>query len=298
MRCSWHGSRETRLPPHDLVTLQRRKQKQLENRFNLNTVIVSMSSFLEMHDTEIDHGFLKSHSLHFASSEFNAINNFTACVANIYFIASLPRESCSPKFFFCSRFSGQSFHVFIYLFFLTCVTRHVQLIMHNLQQFNIQQLCLSTFIFLSPPWSSGQISCLQIQRPGFDSRSFQIFWEVVGLERGPPSLMGTIEELLGRKSRGSGLENREYGRADLSRWPRGILYPQKLALISPTAAVARSVQFARGVRQQLIFLCRNIFCNPFVPTNCMQLSPSKKIKLSLCLIVKHYAMRSYGGAYA
>jgi hypothetical protein len=34
----------------------------------------------------------------------------------------------------------------------------------------------------------------------------------VGLERGPLSLVSTIEELLGRKSSGSGLENREYGR--------------------------------------------------------------------------------------
>jgi hypothetical protein len=34
----------------------------------------------------------------------------------------------------------------------------------------------------------------------------------VGLERGPLNLVGTTEELLGRKSKGSGLENREYGR--------------------------------------------------------------------------------------
>jgi hypothetical protein len=32
----------------------------------------------------------------------------------------------------------------------------------------------------------------------------------------------------------SGLENREYGRGDPLRWPRSILYPQKLALTSPT----------------------------------------------------------------
>jgi hypothetical protein len=32
-----------------------------------------------------------------------------------------------------------------------------------------------------------------------DSRHYQIFWEVVGLERGPLSLMSTIEELLDRK---------------------------------------------------------------------------------------------------
>jgi hypothetical protein len=34
---------------------------------------------------------------------------------------------------------------------------------------------------------------------GFDSRRYQIFWEVVGLERGPLSLMRVIEELLERK---------------------------------------------------------------------------------------------------
>jgi hypothetical protein len=39
----------------------------------------------------------------------------------------------------------------------------------------------------------------------------------VGLERGPLSLVSTIEELLGRKSSGSGLEIREYGRRDSSR---------------------------------------------------------------------------------
>jgi hypothetical protein len=36
----------------------------------------------------------------------------------------------------------------------------------------------------------------------------------VGLERGPPSLVSTIEELLGRKNSGSGLENLYYGRRD------------------------------------------------------------------------------------
>jgi hypothetical protein len=38
---------------------------------------------------------------------------------------------------------------------------------------------------LGPPlWSGGQSSWLQIQRSGFDSRCYQIFWEVLGLERG------------------------------------------------------------------------------------------------------------------
>jgi hypothetical protein len=43
----------------------------------------------------------------------------------------------------------------------------------------------------------------------------------VGAERGPLSLVSTTEELLGRKDSGSGLENREYGRRDPSRRPRG-----------------------------------------------------------------------------
>jgi hypothetical protein len=84
----------------------------------------------------------------------------------------------------------------------------------------------------TPLWSSGQSYWLQIQRSGFDSRSYriQIFWAVVGLERGPLSLESTTEELLERRSSGSGPEIREYGSRVPSRWPRGILYPQKLAL--------------------------------------------------------------------
>jgi hypothetical protein len=61
-------------------------------------------------------------------------------------------------------------------------------------------------------WYSGKSSWLQIQRSGFDSRRYQIFWEVVGLERGPLSLVSTTEELLDRKISSSGLENLDYGR--------------------------------------------------------------------------------------
>jgi hypothetical protein len=78
-----------------------------------------------------------------------------------------------------------------------------------------------------PLWSSGQCSWLQIQRSGFDSRRYQIFWEVLGLEQGLLSLVSTTEELLEIKHCGSGLESREYGLSDPSRWPRGALYPQK-----------------------------------------------------------------------
>jgi hypothetical protein len=67
------------------------------------------------------------------------------------------------------------------------------------------------FCSLQPPlWSSGQSSCLQIQRSRFDSWRYQIFGEVVGLERGPLCLVITTEELLERKHSGSSLENRDY----------------------------------------------------------------------------------------
>jgi hypothetical protein len=80
--------------------------------------------------------------------------------------------------------------------------------------------------------------------PSFNSRRYQIFWEVVGLVRGPLRLVSITEELLGRKSSGSGLESPEYGRGDLLRWPRDTLYPQKLALISPICG-GRSVDIVR-----------------------------------------------------
>jgi hypothetical protein len=71
-------------------------------------------------------------------------------------------------------------------------------------------------------WSSGKSSWLQIRRsrvrfPGTTRK------KVVGLERGPLSLVSTSEELLGRNSSGSGLEIREYGHRDSSHWPRGTL---------------------------------------------------------------------------
>jgi hypothetical protein len=67
-------------------------------------------------------------------------------------------------------------------------------------------LCGTNWIYICyveesrpPLWSSGQISWLQIQRSGFDSRRYQIFWDAVGLERGQFSLVSPIEELLERK---------------------------------------------------------------------------------------------------
>jgi hypothetical protein len=75
-----------------------------------------------------------------------------------------------------------------------------------------------------PPWASGQSSWLQILRSRV---RFPALQKIVGLKRGPLSLVSTTEELLGSNNSGSGLENREYGRRDSSHWPRGTLYPKK-----------------------------------------------------------------------
>jgi hypothetical protein len=74
----------------------------------------------------------------------------------------------------------------------------------------------------------------------------------VGLERGPLSLVSTTEELLGKKSNGSYVENREYGCRDPSHWPRGTLYPQNSAVTSPTSG-GRSVGIVRSRTQTMEF---------------------------------------------
>jgi hypothetical protein len=53
-------------------------------------------------------------------------------------------------------------------------------------------------------------------------------------------------------SSGSGLENREYGRRDPSRSPRGTIYPQKLTLTFPTSS-GRSVGTVRSRTQTTEF---------------------------------------------
>jgi hypothetical protein len=107
-------------------------------------------------------------------------------------------------------------------------------------------------------WSSGHSSWLQMQTSEFESRRYQILWEVVGLERGPLSLVSTIEELFGWKSSGPGLEIREYGRRDKLCWPRDTPLPaEKLALTSPTRG-GRSVGivgFGLRPRSLLSFVC-------------------------------------------
>jgi hypothetical protein len=52
--------------------------------------------------------------------------------------------------------------------------------------------CFQHGMAVSVVWVPGYRS----RGPGFDSRHYQIFWEVLGLERGPISLVSAIEERL------------------------------------------------------------------------------------------------------
>jgi hypothetical protein len=79
----------------------------------------------------------------------------------------------------------------------------------------------------------------------FDSRRFQIFWEEAGLERGPLSLVRTTEELLEGKVAAPVLKPETNNRGNQLRRPRDTLYPQKLALTSPTSG-GRSVGIVRS----------------------------------------------------
>jgi hypothetical protein len=98
------------------------------------------------------------------------------------------------------------------------------------QRVTITSMCLYG---LTSVMSLYRLCCLVVRvpvyisgRPGFDSGHDKK--KVVGLERGPLSLVSATEELLGSNSSGCGIESREYGSRDSSRWPRGTLYPQKV----------------------------------------------------------------------
>jgi hypothetical protein len=77
----------------------------------------------------------------------------------------------------------------------------------------------------------------------------------VGLERGPLSLVSTIEELLGKKGSGCCLENREYCRRDPSRLPRGTLYPLKLELTSTSGGNSVGIVRLWTKATEVVCLC-------------------------------------------
>jgi hypothetical protein len=56
-----------------------------------------------------------------------------------------------------------------------------------------------------------RVSAYRSRGPEFDYRRYQILWEVVGLERGPLSLVSTIDRLCGLVVRIPGYKSRDPG---------------------------------------------------------------------------------------
>jgi hypothetical protein len=71
--------------------------------------------------------------------------------------------------------------------------------------------------------------------PGFYSRLYRIFWEVVGLKRGPLSLMRIIQELHEWKSSGSGYRRRRLTAVGVRRADHATPSIRKSLSISPTS---------------------------------------------------------------
>jgi hypothetical protein len=99
------------------------------------------------------------------------------------------------------------------------------------------------------------------------------------MERAPLSLVSTTEELLERKSSGSGLENRKYGRRDPSRRPRGTLYQQQLAITSPTCG-GRPIGI---VSSNVLFLLFILFPYPFLLYSSLLRAFPSRFSFFLCV---------------
>jgi hypothetical protein len=101
-------------------------------------------------------------------------------------------------------------------------------------------------------WCSGQSSWLQTQRSVFDSSSYQIFWVVLGLEQGPPSLVISI----GEKNREIEITIEITAVGDPPRWLRDT--PLSTKVVTNYAGKRRSLgrlYFARGLRPLSLFGC-------------------------------------------
>jgi hypothetical protein len=121
----------------------------------------------------------------------------------------------------------------------------------NMYTIRIERLC--GLIVRVPGYRSGGL--------GLDSWCYQIFWEIVGLEWGLLSLVSTTEELLGRDSSGSGLENQEYCHRVPLHWPCDTLYLQKLALTSPTSSGCSvgTVRSQTKSTEFVLFVCYELY---------------------------------------
>jgi hypothetical protein len=127
-------------------------------------------------------------------------------------------------------------------------------IMPGLQKRISRIKCDSTLLVNFSSW-------LQIQRPRVRFPALPDFLRSSG------SGTGYNWGATWRNSSGSGLENREYGRGDPLRWPRDILYPQKLTLTSPKSGCSSvgMVRLRTKATEFFFFFCSLIYGNKNEP---------------------------------
>jgi hypothetical protein len=131
---------------------------------------------------------VRSYTPHYCSFQVSNVLHSSrikvgACLPSLILRHALHSRPCSD------RISPRIPHMFVALFLLyISLVRSTHISAHY--QANV---CLCGLVVRVPDYRS--------RGAGFDSQRYQIFWEVVGLERGPLSLVRIIEELLERKVR-------------------------------------------------------------------------------------------------
>jgi hypothetical protein len=106
--------------------------------------------------------------------------------------------------------------------------------------------------FIYVMWSSGEGSWLQIQKSGFDPGATRCVEEYCVWNGVHSASWVQLRSYLEEKVAAPGLEIREYGCRDPTRWPRGTLCPQKLALTLSTSG-GRSIDIVRSRTQATEF---------------------------------------------
>jgi hypothetical protein len=122
----------------------------------------------------------------------------------LQFLFSLSSFSPSSSFFSSILHHRPPFHFFLWCYFSSFIFSLLSLRLLPLPPINCSS---SISVFGHLCGLMVRVPGHRSRGPGFDSWRYQIFWKVVGLERGSLSLVMIIEELFQGNS-GSGLENR------------------------------------------------------------------------------------------
>jgi hypothetical protein len=176
-----------------------------------------MSSYKEYMKNHVSHWTLKKKPAYLSRAHFLLhrfqlgsvtsgllITGYKMVIITIYMrVTASPLHSCVAQ-----GLAGQT-HPWCDREFILCELRNYPKAM-RWPLLETEVIAVSLRVCLNTPISPDRLCGLLVRvpgyrsrDPGFDSQCYQIFWEIVGLERGPLSLVNITEELFGWKSRGS-----------------------------------------------------------------------------------------------